>query len=271
MSALCVSPLMATPMPLPQFLAVPDAQGRQYYAVVPDTLRKDAVPLVVVHGISRNAAELALRFGEWAQSEGTPVIAPLFERAWFGMYQQVCDPAGASPCDEALSDILDDATRRFGFDTAQIDLFGFSGGAQFAHRYAMMHPSQVRHCLAAAAGWYTMPDPASAWPLGLANAPRRVDRAELAQVRFDIIVGALDRQQDKALRRSPEIDSVQGTHRLQRARRWHRAMRKAGLRSNLTVIPDLSHAFGDAVHLGLVPLVFQLLATHRANHEEPET
>lgn len=271
MSALSFSPLTATPMPLPQFLPVPDAQGRQYYALVPETLRQDAVPLVVVHGISRNAAELALRFGEWAHAEGTPVIAPLFERARFGMYQQVCDRTGVIPCDEALADILDDAARRFGFETTHFNLFGFSGGAQFAHRYAMMHPSRVRHCIAAAAGWYTMPDTASAWPLGLADAPRRVDRAELAQVRFDIIVGALDRQQDKALRRSPEIDSVQGTHRLQRARRWHRAMRKSGLRSSLTIIPDLSHAFGDAVHLGLVPLVFQLLATHRAKHEEPGT
>lgn len=271
MSALPLSPLMAIPMPLPQFLAVPDAHGRQYYAVVPDSLRKDAVPLVVVHGISRNAAELALRFGEMAQAAGTPVIAPLFERETFGMYQQVYDAAGAMPCDEALSDILDDAARRFGFNAARFDLFGFSGGAQFAHRYAMLHPTRVRHCIAAAAGWYTMPDPSTAWPLGLADAPRPVDRTALAKVRFDVIVGALDRQQDKALRRSPEIDAVQGTHRLQRARRWHRAMRKAGLPGSLTIIPDLSHAFGDAVHRGLVPLVFHLLATHRAHHEEPET
>lgn len=271
MSVLPLSPLIATPMPLPEFLTVPDAEGRQYYAVIPDRIHKDAVPLVAVHGISRNAAELALRLGEMAQAAGTPVIAPLFERETFGMYQQVCDPAGAAPCDEALSEILDDAGRRFGFNGAQFDLFGFSGGAQFAHRYAMLHPARVRHCIAVAAGWYTMPDGASAWPLGLADAPRPVDLSVLVRVRFDTIVGALDRRQDKALRRSPEIDAVQGTHRLQRARRWHHAMRKAGFHGSLTVIPNLSHAFGDAVHLGLVPLVLHLLATHRAHHEEPET
>lgn len=271
MSALPLTPLMATPMPLPQFLTVPDAPGCHYYAVIPDSLREDAVPLVVVHGISRNATELALRFGELAQAESTPVIAPLFERATFGRYQQVRDPAGAMPCDKALSEILADAARRFCFSAAKFDLFGFSGGAQFAHRHTLLHPAQVRHCIAVAAGWYTMPDPATSWPLGLADAPRQIDWKALAQTRFDIIVGALDRQQDKALRRSPEIDAVQGTHRLQRARRWHRAMRKAGIPGSLTTIPDLSHAFGDAVHLGLVPLVFHLLATHRAHHEEPET
>ncbi|MBF9152355.1 hypothetical protein [Novosphingobium jiangmenense] len=271
MTALPLAPLMTTSMPLPQFLTSAACERHQYYAVVPDTLRKDAVPLVVVHGISRNAAELALRFGERAHLEGVPVIAPLFERGTFGMYQQVVDQAGALPCDAALAGILADAAGRFGFDASQVDLFGFSGGAQFAHRYALLHPPRVRHCVAAAAGWYTMPDFATAWPLGLAGAPHPIDRPALARVRFDVVVGALDRQQDKALRRSPEIDDVQGSHRLQRARRWHRAMRKAGFQGSLQVIPDLSHAFGDAVHLGIVPLAFQLLATHRARHEVPET
>ncbi|MBB4613426.1 hypothetical protein [Novosphingobium taihuense] len=271
MTALPLTPLMAMPMSLPQFLTVPGGTGRTYYAVAPETLRRDAVPLVVVHGISRNAAELALRFGELAQLAGVPVIAPLFERRTFGMYQQVLDPAGATPCDEALSDILADASSRFGFDASRIDLFGFSGGAQFAHRYAMLHPQRVRTCVAAAAGWYTMPDRHTPWPLGLADAPIAIERSSLRRVRFEVIVGALDRQQDKALRRSSEIDAVQGVHRLQRARRWHRAMRKAGVPGSLTVIPGLSHAFGDAVHLGIVPLVFQLLGTSRAIHEEPAT
>lgn len=269
MTALSLETLMAMPMPLPKFLSVPDSPGRCYYAVIPKTLRKDAVPLVVVHGISRNAAELALRFGEVAELTGIPVIAPLFERGTFGMYQQVCDPAGAMRSDEALSEMLDDAAHRFGLDTAGIDLFGFSGGAQFAHRYAMLHPARVRTCVATAAGWYTMPDPAAPWPLGLADAPCAVDSAALRRVRFEVIVGALDRQQDKALRRSAEIDIIQGVHRLQRARRWHRAMRKARVPGSLTVIPGLSHAFGDAVHLGIVPLVFQLLGTSRAHHQEP--
>lgn len=269
MTAFSLEPLMGMPMPLPKFLTLPGAPGRGYYAVIPAILRKDTVPLVVVHGISRNAVELALRFGNLAQLTGTPVIAPLFERGTYGMYQQVRDPAGAMPSDEALSEMLADAAQRFGLDTSRVDLFGFSGGAQFAHRHAMLHPARVRTCVAAAAGWYTMPDRAAAWPLGLADAPLAVDCAALRRVRFEVIVGALDRQQDKALRRLAEIDAAQGVHRLQRARRWHRAMRKSRVPGSLTVIPGLSHAFGDAVHLGIVPLVFQLLGTSRAHHEEP--
>lgn len=254
----------AITMPLPQFFTVPATPARRYYAVIPENCAIDAVPLVVVHGISRNAAELALRFGELAALNGIPVIAPLFERGSFGRYQHVRDPEGAPHCDDALFDILADAAVRFGVNDRHCDLFGFSGGAQFAHRLAMLHPHRVRHCIAAAAGWYTMPDASLPWPLGLQDAPVAIDQAALANVRFDVLVGSLDRQQDKALRRSEAIDAVQGLHRLQRARRWNRAMRKAGFSGGLTIIPSLSHAFSDAVQLGLVPLVLDLLGTRRA-------
>ncbi|KHS42697.1 hypothetical protein [Novosphingobium subterraneum] len=261
----------AITMTLPQFVTVPATPARRYYAVIPENCASDAVPLVVVHGISRNAAELALRFGELAALHGIPVIAPLFERGSFGRYQQVRDPDGALHCDDALFDILADAAVRFGMHGAQCNLFGFSGGAQFAHRFAMLHPHKVRHCIAAAAGWYTMPDCCLPWPLGLQDAPGPIDHAALADVRFDVLVGSLDRRQDKALRRSDAIDAVQGVHRLQRARRWDRAMRKAGFSCGLTIIPGLSHAFGDAVQLGLVPLVLHQLGAGRAKPEEPET
>ncbi|MFM6830451.1 MAG: hypothetical protein ACKOVA_09010 [Novosphingobium sp.] len=270
MTAMITTPFPAAAKLMPQFITVSGTAGR-YYAVIPETMRKGAVPLVVVHGISRNAAELALRFGEIALLSGTPIIAPLFERKAFGMYQQVRTPSVCTQSDDALFGILDDASRRFGCDTAQIDLFGFSGGAQFAHRFAMLHPARARHCIAAAAGWYTMPDFNVAWPLGLRAAPRQIDEEALARVRFDVIVGGLDRSQDRALRRSPAIDAAQGIHRLQRARQWHHAMRNYGFRGGLTVIPGLSHAFSDAVHLGIVPLVFHLLGTLGADIEESAT
>ncbi|MBU1430704.1 hypothetical protein KKF91_09130, partial [Myxococcota bacterium] len=39
----------------------------------------------------------------------------------------------------------------------QIHLFGFSAGAQFAHRYALTHPTQVRAVVAHAPGAVTPP------------------------------------------------------------------------------------------------------------------
>ena len=42
-----------------------------------------------------------------------------------------------------------------GIDTRRINLFGFSGGAQFAHRYAMAHPGSVNALVLTAPGWFT--------------------------------------------------------------------------------------------------------------------
>lgn len=249
------------PLIVPQFSKLPGAPDRAYYAVIPPGMTPGTAPLVAVHGISRNAAELALRFGQIAAESGVPVIAPLFERRAYGMYQQVVDPRRAIRADEALFDILADAQRRFGTGSGRFSLFGFSGGAQFAHRLALLHPERIACCIAAAAGWYTMPDAGTTWPLGLENAPLPVRSEAAARVPFHVIVGDRDREQDEALRRSDEIDAAQGTNRLQRARRWHRAMARAGFGNggSITVVPRLGHSFSEGERRGLVSIAWKLL------------
>ena len=46
-------------------------------------------------------------------------------------------------------------------------LTGYSGGAQFAHRYAFAYPRRVAALAVCAAGWYTFPDPGLVYPHGL--------------------------------------------------------------------------------------------------------
>ena len=55
-------------------------------------------------------------------------------------------------------------------DFGRVDLVGFSGGAQFAHRFAMLYPGCVRRVVVAAAGWYTYIDPSRPFPLAAAPA-----------------------------------------------------------------------------------------------------
>lgn len=260
-AALAVVPRQDARGPRPQFLRAPGDPEREYYAFVPPSPRVGAEPLVLVHGISRNAAELVLRFSALAVRWGVPLIAPLFRREAFGQYQQGVDSKRGLRSDLALCDILDDAGRRFGLATGQVALFGFSGGAQFAHRFAMIHPRRVRVCVPASAGWYTMPDAALPWPLGLDGMPGvRLDPAAL-DVPFHLIVGQRDTCDDDALRRDPMLDRLQGTHRRARARSWHRALAHAGWnpQSSLTVLPRTRHNFSCAHRHGLAETVFRLI------------
>lgn len=244
----------------PRFVRIEGEPPREYYVLMPEQLRADAEPLVLVHGISRNAAELVVRFAALANECGVPLIAPLFRREDYGQYQQVIDRKLGTRCDEALHDMLEDARERFGLNVDRIALFGFSGGAQFAHRYAMMYPQRVRACVPASAGWYTLPDPELRWPLGLAGMPHGPLDPAAREVPFHLIVGQRDRHDDDALRRNPRLDRLQGENRYARARTWHRALISAGWssQSSLTVLPRTRHNFSCAHRNGLIETVFRL-------------
>lgn len=245
-----------------QFNRLPGIPERQYYSFIPQTIRPGSVPLVLVHGISRNASEIILRFSDLADQLGVPLIAPLFEKRAFGMYQQVVDPKRGTAADQALFDILRHAQGMWGIETERFDLLGFSGGAQFAHRFALLHPNSVRSCVPVSAGWYTWPDHELNWPMGLAGPPQaEKSRSSIAMPAYHIVVGQRDTANDAALRRSVEIDQRQGDNRLERAKRWHRAMQDAGLndQGSLTVLPRTRHNFSRAEQNGLAEMSFSLL------------
>jgi pimeloyl-ACP methyl ester carboxylesterase len=244
----------------PTYLRLGGAPCREYYSLIPPGSERLA-PLVLVHGISRNAAELVIRFAPFAEKFGVPLIAPLFRKAEYGMYQQMLDQQAQAQSDVALFDILDDARLRWGLDVARFALFGFSGGGQFAHRFAILHPDRLTACMPASAGWYTWPDESVQWPHGLGGAPRAIDREALRRLPIHVIVGERDTEMDEALRRSRKIDGLQGLHRLERARRWHQAMQASGLAPlcTLSILEGARHSFDSAYRRGLVRLVSSLL------------
>lgn len=232
----------------------------EYYAWVPRHMEPGAEPLVLVHGISRNAAELIARFVPDARLHGRPLIAPIFGEREFARYQLLGRSPLGMTADAALIAMLEDAASRFGTATAAA-LFGFSGGAQFVHRFALAHPRRTSACVPVSAGWFCWPDPDLRWPLGWKGGPVSPDREAIAAVPFHVLVGARDTVRDEALRRDPVIDALQGETRRTRARAWHKAMRRAGLnaRGSHAVLPRTRHSFSSAVRAGLVAAVFERL------------
>ena len=107
-----------------------------------------------------------------------------------------------------------------GLSLRRFHLFGFSGGAQFAHRYAMMRPARVQSLHLAAAVWYTFADTTTSWPRGLARTPQgRQITANLARflaLPIRLYVGENDTERDANLRQKPSIDAQQGANRKER-------------------------------------------------------
>jgi pimeloyl-ACP methyl ester carboxylesterase len=230
------------------------------WLALPRRMAPDAEPLVAVHGIQRGAEEQARLFADRAAALGRPVIAPLFDARRYPRYQRA---VARDRADLGLLGLLD-ALAAEGLATRRFALFGFSGGAQFAHRFAWLYPHRITRLAVAAAGWYTFPDNA-AFPYGLGPKGRerldfgancRANLADFLALPIDVIVGSLDNVVDDNTRSGPAIDAQQGTDRLTRARRWTAALRRAvGAPAHeptvtLHVLEGCGHTFRQCIEQG---------------------
>ncbi len=225
--------------------------------------------LVSVHGVSRNAGEHLELLRPYAERSGAFLVAPQFAADAYPDYQRLGRKGRGPRADLALIRLLNDLGRTLSLDTGVVDIFGFSGGAQFAHRFAMAHPQRVRHLVLGAAGWYTMPDRGLSYPYGVADARGlnavRLDALAAARLATLLLVGEHDNSpDDEELNRSGIVCRTQGAGRLQRAQAWKRAMdayaRRRGETSavDLRVLPGVGHSFREAVLAGgMGALVFR--------------
>lgn len=220
-------------------------------------------PVVALHGISRNADELTDLFLPEAERSGRIVIVPHFAQAQWPHFQRPC--RAARP-DQALLAALSHLATMDPAMAGQIDLFGHSGGAQLAHRFAMLYPHRVGRLHLAAAGWYCLPDTSMAYPYGLgADATagsltwaRRHKQALPSYLRLpvEVYVGTADTLRDETLRQTPELDRIQGLTRLSRAEtyveRFRAAARAEGIAPDIRLIrlPGVAHDVGQAVRQG---------------------
>ncbi len=238
-----------------------DSGSLACWLALPHRISSEAPPLVAVHGIRRGARDQAELFAARAAALGRPVIAPLFDEENWRRYQQVVRKKRA---DLALLALLTELRSADIWRTPSFDLAGFSGGAQFAHRFAMLYPELVARLTVASAGWFTFPDDAP-FPYGLAARPGRPDDwgPQLAagldrflRLPIQVCVGAEDNVTDINTRSGPKIDRQQGKDRVTRATRWAEALREAARergiapRVALAVLSGCGHEFRACVLKG---------------------
>lgn len=235
------------------FSVIREDAALSYYAFVPEVFDPSRPPLVCIHGISRNAAEMAFAFSEQAARRGITLLAPIFTKARHRSFQKLAIGEGGLRSDIAFNRMLAHAHDTLGVGIEKVRMFGYSAGAQFAHRYTLINPERVAGQVLFAPGWYTFPTEQHAFPLGL-GAPEGIELAPLhlaatLEIPTYVMVGTADTRRDPSLNSEPAVDELQGVNRLERARRWVTAMRQAAAdrrkapRVTLTEIPDATHLF----------------------------
>lgn len=209
--------------------------------------------LVAVHGISRNSDEHLAAFAG-PGGDRCAVIAPHFPRESFANYQTLGIDRNQFRADVVLDAALERVGHRTGLDVRRFHLFGFSGGAQFAHRYAMLNPGRIRSLHIASAGWYTFPDMTAPWPRGLSGTgvcrEMAMNLRRFIRLPIHVYVGENDTARDRTLRTGPRIDAQQGPDRRSRAEAWVRRVQEldesAVPRVTLEMLPGVRHDFARA-------------------------
>ncbi|SIS55425.1 alpha/beta fold hydrolase [Paracoccus saliphilus] len=219
-----------------------------------------AKPLVVLHGISRNAQTLVRYFRDEAERNGRLIIVPHFTEKDWPHFQR---PGPAARADQALVELLNRLALQFPACAGPVDLFGHSGGAQLAHRTAMLYPQRIARLNLAAAGWYCLPNMSMPFPYGLGKSDARgaelwtrrkqAGLAAYLGLEIRVFIGTRDTERDCALRVTPALDAGQGRTRHDRARSYVEAVRKAArsngytARISLIELPDCSHDVEQAI------------------------
>ena len=197
--------------------------------------------LISLHGLGRDARD---NRDDWRKVRGARdwiVLAPEFsERRWPGDDYITAGlirsgrrpvPAGRTAFD-AVERLFDWVRDRADLSARTYGLYGHSAGAQFAHRMVLASPAlRADRVVAANAGWYTLPDIDTPWPLGLADLGLADDALRKAFARpLDVLLGSEDTDpRHRNLNRSPEV-SPQGPHRYARGVNFFTRARAAARR-----------------------------------------
>lgn len=206
---------------------IPSAKAMPVFLHRPKVERNPNQMIVAVHGISRNSRQQLEAFQPVADKLGVWLLVPTFSKLAFGQYQQLYQSYEFARADLALNLFLMAWRSWRRLQHLKIHLSGYSGGAQFAHRYAMTYPQFVESLHLSSAGWYTFPDPLERYPRGLDHWPRMINKPRLEEfyhIPILVMVGECDTKRDASLRKTAKIDLQQGLTRVERACRWFEAV-----------------------------------------------
>ena len=203
-----------------------------YY--VPESYNSSSKILFTMHGGGRDAEGLRDNTIAKSNEYNFIVIAPKFSTENFplgdgynlgNVYEDGDNPSTTTLNNEedwsfsVIEPLFDSVVSALSLTEEKYNLFGFSAGAQFVHRFILFKPNaRFEKIVAGAAGWYTVPDSTIPFPYGLNNSIlMNTNFYNLLSKDLYIQVGALDNDPNAVGLRHNKYADAQGLNRVTRA------------------------------------------------------
>lgn len=236
------------------FFASQTDQRFSYCLYVPTAHQDETrrLPLVVImHGTGRNAERYRTLCREFCEEHECVVVAPLFpagiaEEGDLHGFKRIL--RHGIRYDRALLDIVDQVQARWRVDGSKFLLHGFSGGGQFSHRFAYLHPDRLRALSIGAPGRVTRIDPSTPWWLGTADVKELfgvdLDLDALRRVPVQMIVGTEDTETWEIA--EPGVDAG-GDTRIERLTTLRDNWEEHGITVRFDLIEGMAHSGSKAI------------------------
>ena len=203
-----------------------------YY--VPAAYSTSSKVVFALHGGSRDAEGTRNNMIQKSIDYNFILIAPKFSSSDFSLgdgynlgnvYVDGDNPSSDTLNDEIewtfsiIEPLFDSIKNSLSLENDKYNMFGFSAGAQFVHRFIQFKPNaRFDKIVAGAAGWYTVPDNTIPFPYGYDNSILiSTNLSNLLSSDLYIQVGALDNNPNSAGLRHNEYADAQGLNRVTRA------------------------------------------------------
>ena len=201
---------------------------------VPAAYSASSKVVFALHGGSRDAEGVRNNMIQKSIEYNFVLIAPKFSSQNFSLgdgynlgnvYDDGDNPSTSTLNDEdewsfsIIEPLFDSVVSSLSLTEEKYNLFGFSAGAQFVHRFIQFKPNaRFNKVVAGAAGWYTVPDNNIPFPYGLDNSIlTNTNLSNLLSKDLYIQVGALDNDPNSVGLRHNEYADAQGLNRVTRA------------------------------------------------------
>lgn len=208
---------------------------------------------VLVHGSLRDADILRDEFIDFAEEQQCVLLAPLFPAG-------IHDPEDLHNYkhliyhgiryDLILLDMIEELAARYRVRSDKVLMHGFSGGAQFAHRFLYLHPGRLRAVSIGAPGTVTLPDDSASWWVGVKGMEeifgQRFDVEAMRRVAVQLVIGDADIETwDVTVGpKSPFwMNGINdsGDTRVERLHRLEKRLKAIGIEPRFDTVPGISH------------------------------